>query len=332
MPPHLLRLLLNVQTCFPYSATPSTPSQKTPAWALTPSPTQALALLSPTEKEKILRFYFPRDAALALGSSLLKRVAVVKGLKVSWEEAGRGMGREKRGKPYWRRPGSAAAVKEGESGEERTEGDEPGVEDVDREIEFNVSHHGSLVVLIASITPNAGEYQQSSSLRAHRVGIDVTKIDLMRDTAAVQHEGSFAIWVNIYGDVFHPSELRTLTSLPDSLPLEDRLRRFYTSWALREAYVKMTGEALLAAWLKELEFREVRAPVKGLDGGWGEGWTGVEVWVKEERVNRVEVEISGWGKDYVVASVVEGWEKGWEEWVQFEEVDFARDIAPLAKG
>lgn len=242
------------------------------------------------------------------------------------------MAREKGGKPYWLRSASAQGVEAKEEGEKEREGTKTEAQDVDREIEVNISHHGSLVVLIASIMPNPGQYLQSSSLRPHRVGIDVTKIDLARDTAAVQREGSFAAWVNIYGDVFHPSELRTLTSLPDSLPLEDRLRRFYTSWALREAYVKMTGEALIATWLKELEFREVSAPAKGVHGGWSEGQKGVEVWVKGERVSKVEVEIHGWGEEYVVACVVEGWEKEGGEWVHFEEVDFERDIVPLAIG
>ncbi len=42
--------------------------------------------------------------------------------------------------------------------------------------------------------------------------------------------------------------------------IEAKLRRFYTFWALKEAYVKMTGDALLADWLRVLEFRKVRAP------------------------------------------------------------------------
>lgn len=42
--------------------------------------------------------------------------------------------------------------------------------------------------------------------------------------------------------------------------IEAKLRRFYTFWALKEAYVKMTGDALLADWLHQLEFRNVRAP------------------------------------------------------------------------
>jgi 4'-phosphopantetheinyl transferase len=42
--------------------------------------------------------------------------------------------------------------------------------------------------------------------------------------------------------------------------IDVKMRRFYAMWCLREAYVKMTGEALLAPWLKELEILNVQAP------------------------------------------------------------------------
>ncbi|KAL2397688.1 hypothetical protein ABEF93_003323 [Exophiala dermatitidis] len=39
-----------------------------------------------------------------------------------------------------------------------------------------------------------------------------------------------------------------------------KLRRFYAYWALKEAYIKMVGEGLLASWLQKLEFMNVVAP------------------------------------------------------------------------
>jgi len=42
--------------------------------------------------------------------------------------------------------------------------------------------------------------------------------------------------------------------------VDKKLRRFYAMWCLREAYVKMTGEALLAPWLKDLEISDAQAP------------------------------------------------------------------------
>lgn len=250
------------------------------------------------------------------------------------------MGTEKGGKPYWRRP-PGTVEQEAESNAEERNGSVENREEEKREIEFNVSHHGSLVVLIASAASSIPHTQaaapdastpQSPPSNPHPVGIDITQIDLTRTAAAVHREGSFASWVDIYSVVFHPSELQYLTSLPDSLPLETRLRRFYTLWALREAYLKMTGEALLATWLREAEFREVVAPGKGVAGGWGQGWKGVEVWIRGERVSNVEIEVRGLGEDYIVASVVEGWERDGVGWVPFEEVELERDIVPLAGG
>ncbi len=42
--------------------------------------------------------------------------------------------------------------------------------------------------------------------------------------------------------------------------VQAKLRRFYTYWSLKEAYIKMVGEGLLASWLLELEFEDVVAP------------------------------------------------------------------------
>ncbi|RYC57404.1 hypothetical protein CHU98_g8803 [Xylaria longipes] len=42
-----------------------------------------------------------------------------------------------------------------------------------------------------------------------------------------------------------------------------KLRAFYTLWCLREAYVKMTGEALLAEWLGDLVFQGFEPPEPG---------------------------------------------------------------------
>lgn len=42
--------------------------------------------------------------------------------------------------------------------------------------------------------------------------------------------------------------------------IDAKLRRFYSMWCLREAYVKMVGEGLLAPWLRELEISVVQSP------------------------------------------------------------------------
>lgn len=45
--------------------------------------------------------------------------------------------------------------------------------------------------------------------------------------------------------------------------IDAKLRRFYTFFALKEAYIKLVGEGLLAPWLRNAEFRNVMAPCEG---------------------------------------------------------------------
>lgn len=92
--------------------------------------------------------------------------------------------------------------------------------------------------------------------------------------------------------------------------IEAKLRRFYTFWALKEAYVKMTGEALLADWLRELEFRNVRAPTptdlvtEENPGQWGETIKDVQVWYKGRQVENVVLEVQAFEQDYIIATAV----------------------------
>ncbi|MCJ1437297.1 hypothetical protein MMC27_006683 [Xylographa pallens] len=308
----LFRLALDAHSAFPIPSPSATSGetplrQATPDWSVTPVPARGLALLSPEEIASVLRFVRPRDAALGLGSCLLKRLAVVRGVGATWAEAGRGMKKEEGGKPVWK-------------GENSEQG----------EVEFNVSHHGSMVVLVADSGPKNGLN------RARRVGIDIVKIDVPKDTLAVRREGSWEKWVRIFADVMPEEEVRRIVDGEDAegrgqRSLEDRLRRFYTFWGLREAYVKMSGEALVAPWLKELEFRNVRAPSKGQENTPGDIIRGVEVWLCGKRIEDVGVELQALGEHYIVATIVERIAKS-EEFAAFENVDVERELNTLATG
>ncbi|MCJ1283427.1 hypothetical protein MMC26_002756 [Xylographa opegraphella] len=308
----LFRLALDAHRAFPIPSTSATTGptplrQATPRWSATPAPARALALLSPEEIASVLRFIRPEDAALALGSCLLKRLAVVRGVGATWAEAGRGMKKEAGGKPVW-----------------KSESPEQG------KVEFNVSHHGSVVVLVADSGPENGPN------RVRRVGIDIVKIDVPITTPAVRRAGSWEKWVRIYADVMPEGEVRMIMNEENiegcgQLSLEGRLRRFYTFWGLREAYVKMSGEALVAPWLKELQFLNVRAPPKGEELTQGAVIKGVEVWLCGQKLEDVGVELEALGEDYIVATVVERGSKG-EEFAAFENVDIERELSTLATG
>ena len=106
----------------------------------------------------------------------------------------------------------------------------------------------------------------------------------------------------------------------------------------------MTGEGLVVSWLRELEFRNVRAPRAvvveetgrggggggGGLGGWGEVVSDVEIWKRGERVEGVRVELQALGAEHMVATVVKGLVGG-ESFPAFEEVDVQRDIIPVTR-
>jgi 4'-phosphopantetheinyl transferase len=140
-------------------------------------------------------------------------------------------------------------------------------------------------------------------------------------------------FVDMHADVFCPAEASFLKyailgartrpdreemgSTPEEL-LDYKLRCFYTLWCLREAYVKMTGDALVAPWLRELEFRNFRPPPRlGLltaatTGGLGAGGAATaaaavtehEIWLRGRRVEDANVCLRPLGPDYMVCTAL----------------------------
>jgi len=278
---------------------------------LTPSQSAAArALLPPAEDRAVLKYYFVRDAAMSLASHLLKHLAITELCRVPWPLSA--VTREPNGKPCYSSSASASAPR--------------------TPLAFNVSHQAGLVPLIACATADLD------------VGIDVVCVDERPDTAAaIAADGLFA-WIDLHADVFAPAELAHLkhdvahlalaAPLPPAAraaaarcqrPADDafalapavvhaKLRRFYALWCLREAYVKMTGEALLAPWLRALEFRAFAVPAPAAAAAaagpgaaelaWGETRTDFEIYFRGERVSGLGMEIRALGSGYMVASAV----------------------------
>ncbi|KAI1417335.1 phosphopantetheinyl transferase [Hypoxylon sp. FL1857] len=202
---------------------------------------RALALLTEDEKKAVLRYYFVADAKMSLASHLLKHWVVSIYAGVPWWETK--LTRDEKTKPIYRDPAT---------------GKQP--------VAFNVSHQCGIVALVAV----AGYDGQVD------VGTDVvcTTERRTRDHRVINTEG-WGKFVDMHADVFGRSEAHYLKSdllstQPGLPPLargdeivDFKLRCFYTLWCLREAYVKMTGDALLAPWLKDLEFKRFRAPSPG---------------------------------------------------------------------
>lgn len=263
---------------------------------------RALLLLSEDESSRALKFYFPKDAKMAIVSHLLKRMAIVALCNVPWNKAI--VARRANHKPYF-------------AGEQSNS-----------TINFNLSHQAGIVTLVATT---------SSFID---VGIDVVCVN-ERENGGKNND--FFDWVNLHADVFHPNEMEYIRRSPQNLNLDvppaleilvsackhrgqmlrvanyelasscvvdAKIRRFYAAWCLREAFIKMQGEALLADWLKELEFRKVRAPRPQLDAPpedvtiTGEIITDFKVFLKEEAYTDVLIDLRALGQNYMVATVM----------------------------
>ena len=269
---HVLRWVVDVDPLWSGIASPST-RPLTSTWAHQEEVQRSLERLSPEESSKVLHFRFVSDAKMSLASCLLKRRAIANICEVPWSEVVVSQDRNK--KPCY--------VPENTAG---------------KTLEFNVSHHGSLVGLVAC------------SGTATKLGVDIVSMNWEKDLAKVARDG-FASWARIYEAVFSDCEVEDIIRFepPEREHREtatvDKIRHCYAHWCMKEAYVKMTGEALLAPWLKDLEFRKVRTPRSASDLGssseWGEAIDDAEIWFYGKRVTGVRLEIQAFRDDHMVA-------------------------------
>lgn len=294
---HVFRWLLDVQDLWPGPDEKNETTLSTARWALGEDTQYALSLLQPAEKAKVLRYFRPSDAKLSLASNLLKRRAVVNTCGVSWHEAI--ISEDNHRKPCYRPSGSQKS-----------------------RIEFNTSHHGTLVSLVGC----TGEFQ---------LGTDIAQVNWEKDFRSVQKEG-FEAWANIYEAVFSDREVADIVEYcpPGNCNWEEqiraKLRHFYAHWALKEAFVKMTGEALMAPWLKDLEFRNVQVPQPSGQmqpefrrGDWGQICGNVEIWFNGVEKSNVKMELQAFGEDYMIATAATN---AGATFLPFEELDVKLNV------
>jgi 4'-phosphopantetheinyl transferase len=244
---------------------------------LTDQFSKLLDLLKPRERTRVLGYLQHKDRKLCLGSYLLKYLAISKLCDIPWTEVEIGEGLNH--KPIHLSPLSQSRP-------------------LGKSIKFNVSHQAGLVALIA-----CNEYD---------VGIDIVCIGERGEEEDVQAEG-FEQWLKTYEEVFSSQDIEALNRNKD-LPMQTRLearsvdsiklRRFCAYWALKEAFVKMTGEALMADWLKDTEFESLRAPDpsrEGTDEPWGETIGKVAIRIKGVRQTNVSMKITAFEDSYMIA-------------------------------
>ncbi|KAL8681876.1 MAG: hypothetical protein Q9186_002033 [Xanthomendoza sp. 1 TL-2023] len=272
-------------------------------WAEENNNQRALKLLTFEERDRVLRFYHIQDAKLSLGSQLLKHCAVVRSCHVAWSD----------------------------SFITQDENHKPGfipVNGAKEHLQFNVSHHGSLVALAGCTDKDV------------HIGVDVVQIDTSKDLPRVREEG-WPSWVKTYEAVFSAQEVQDIIRWEPQQPLDDedsirsKLRHFYAHWCLKEAYVKMTGEALMAPWLQDMEFRNVKEPRPASEmsdlsaaGEWGETISNVEIWHHGEKVTDVKMELQAFRNDYVIGTATS---RLGVSFSPFKLLDLERDVYPAAE-
>lgn len=284
---------------------------------------RALSFLSPSEQASVLKYYHVKDAKMSLASQLLKHLVISKYCRVPWRKTA--FSRDARGKPFW--PPTNSDSKDYVK------------------IAFNVSHQAGLVSMIAVIG-GEGDVEVGTDIVCVNERLDhdyrhiekegfFSWIDIYADVFAesevdfmklapvnldlgngVELKGfgndilSSCQWRNakleIEAIVGEPGKAIAVT-LDSNVVIDAKMRRFYAMWCLREAYVKMTGEALLAPWLKELEILDVEAPAENKSiqdpASLGKGQVAKEFRINFNRkpVTNVMMELTALGKNYMVA-------------------------------
>lgn len=321
-----------------------------------------LGTLQPSEQESVQHFYHLADRHMSLASNLLKYLFIHQTCRVPWSQIVISRTPAPHKRPCY------IPVQRGD-------------DDKVTNIEFNVSHQASMVALAGCILPSdavipvslrSGMPNPSSNPKPSpdsgrvpsltsptdtpQIGIDITctnererkNKDSIPKTEAELHD-----FIEIFQEVFSAREIADMkrpispsgtgkgTGNTLTRSINARLRRFYTYWALKEAYIKMTGEALLAPWLRELEFLDVVAPEppKDHDDGFGEPYTGTRILLHGREVEDVRMEVVALGEGYLFATAARGEGVGRKDgqgdvdlWGDFREVDIERDVAPCARG
>jgi 4'-phosphopantetheinyl transferase len=269
----------------------------------------------------VLKYYHLKDAKMSLASHLLKHLVITKYCNVPWSQST--ISRDANGKPCFTPTNATKPVT----------------------MDFNVSHQAGIVSLIASVGFDvkvdvgtdvvcANERELHDYAHIEKQGF-FDWVDMHGDVFAeselhymklspvlldigIPNEGlsgyakdalSRCQWrnakLNLKMTVANGQE--SSVQVESNIVVDKKLRRFYAMWCLREAYVKMTGEALLAPWLKDLEITEAQAPnaATGFQDSTsltrGEVVKDFKIFFKGRKVTDVKMELSALGPAYMIA-------------------------------
>ncbi|RDW90509.1 4'-phosphopantetheinyl transferase family protein [Aspergillus mulundensis] len=294
-----------------------------------------LETLQATDQTAVQKYYHVKDKHMSLASNLLKYLFIHQTCRVPWSSIVISRTPDPHRRPCYIPPADSQS----------------GGKDTVVNVEFNVSHQASMVAI-------AGTTISPDRTPKPEVGVDITCVNERQGRKGEERSlDALHKYIDIFSEVFSAAEMDAMRSLhgaPSSPSLtgeplvEYGYRLFYTYWALKEAYIKMTGEALLAPWLRELEFSNVIAPAAVAESGevvdqFGEPYTGVKTALYKDVVQDVRIEVAALDGDYLFATAARGGELGagsqsgaenesQDPWMPFEKLDIERDIRPCATG
>ncbi|KAJ5287085.1 4'-phosphopantetheinyl transferase A [Penicillium angulare] len=279
-----------------------------------------LQFLRPDEQTAVKRYYHAADKRMSLASHLLKYLYIHHACGVQWKEIVLTRTAMPENRPFYKSSS-------------------------DTQVEFNVTHQAGLTGLAGTIVPSHEQMQRNSTANqippGPRLGIDVTCVnENRRRVVKTMHE--YLEHVSIFTEVFSDREVETMKNPAAALRQAKALgfastfintsseetivgfgmRLFYSYWALKEAYLKMTGDALLAPWLRTLEFSNVIPPdpVHPLNSSkpymvsqdpkhipqspknWGSPYEGVKVSKAGKPLDDVRLQLVAFESDYIVAA------------------------------
>ncbi|KAF3480446.1 4'-phosphopantetheinyl transferase NpgA [Arthroderma uncinatum] len=318
-------------------------------WTQTSTALPLIDTLQPSEQKKIRAFYHVVDQHMSLASSLLKYLYIHRTSRVPWNQIIISRTPQPHCRPCY------IPLKDAQKDAGQV-----------LQVEFNVSHQASMVALAGCMFSRDGSENDAQSKLdpssrygldgPPQIGIDITCTDereKRNPDSLPSTEAQFREFVDIFTEAFSPRELETIKSDPRGTgsyrdspedtyderlakSIKYRTRLFYTYWALKEAYIKMVGEGLLADWLQKLEFSNVvpPEPEAGLD--WGSPKTGIEIRLKGEIVDNVRMEVVAFGERYILATATRGGGFGKTpnstRWDDFRSINIEKDVGPCARG
>ncbi|QIW95626.1 hypothetical protein AMS68_001144 [Peltaster fructicola] len=118
--------------------------------------------------------------------------------------------------------------------------------------------------------------------------------------------------------------------------IDAKLRRFYAYFCYKESYIKLSGEALLAPWIKQCEFFNVRSPTPGTParcskhGVWGEEVDDVDVHLRGRAVTDVRMKLQAFEEDFMIGTAIQGDISG-VKIAPFKELNMETDVMQYAQ-